>query len=58
MSTYSYLFKHIVIGDTAVGKSCLVSQFISNRVRDNHDITIGVEFGAKIIEHEKINIKL
>jgi len=49
MSAYSYLFKYIVIGDTGVGKSCLVLQFIDNRVRDNHDITIGVEFGAKIV---------
>ena len=58
MSAYSYLFKYIVIGDTGVGKSCLVLQFIDNRVRDNHDITIGVEFGAKIVQHENTNIKL
>jgi len=58
MSAYSYLFKYIVIGDTGVGKSCLVLQFIDNRVRDNHDITIGVEFGAKVVQHENTNIKL
>jgi Ras-related protein Rab-2A len=58
MSTYSYLFKYIVIGDTSVGKSCLVLKFIDDRVRTSHDITIGVEFGAKIVEHENTNIKL
>ena len=50
INTYSYLFKYIVIGDTAVGKSCLVLRFIDDRVRQNHDITIGVEFGAKTLQ--------
>ena len=58
MTTYSYLFKYIVIGDTSVGKSCLVLRFINDRVRQSHDITIGVEFGAKIVEHDNTNIKL
>ena len=28
MNSYNYLFKFIVIGDTGVGKSCIVLQFI------------------------------
>jgi len=28
MNNYNYLFKFIVIGDTGVGKSCVVLQFI------------------------------
>jgi GTPase SAR1 family protein len=34
--------KLIIIGDSAVGKSCLVLQFLENKSRDNHEITIGV----------------
>jgi Ras-related protein Rab-2A len=42
MSSYHYLFKFIVIGDSGVGKSCMVLQFIENRIREAHDVTIGV----------------
>ena len=49
MNNYDYLMKLIIIGDSAVGKSCLVLQFIENKSRDNHEITIGVQFGAKSI---------
>ena len=48
-SSYKFLFKSIVVGDTGVGKSCLVLQFIEKKIRENHDVTIGVEFGSKII---------
>lgn len=50
--SYSYLFKYIIIGDTGVGKSCLLLQFTDKRFRHDHDLTIGVEFGAKTIEIE------
>ena len=46
---YLYLFKLIIIGDASVGKSCLLLRFIDNKFRKNHELTIGVEFGAKII---------
>ncbi|CAD8110936.1 unnamed protein product [Paramecium primaurelia] len=56
--SYSYLFKFILIGDTGVGKSCLLLQFIDKRFRQKHEVTIGVEFGAKLIELDGLNIKL
>jgi GTPase SAR1 family protein len=58
MNSYHYLFKFIVIGDTGVGKSCVVLQFIENKTRIAHDVTIGVEFGAKTIKVGSKNIKL
>ena len=57
-SSYKFLFKSIVVGDTGVGKSCLVLQFIEKKIRQNHDVTIGVEFGSKIIRNKNENIKL
>lgn len=45
--SYHYLFKFIIIGDSGVGKSCLLLHFIDNKFRDKHDVTVGVEFGAK-----------
>ena len=52
------MFKLIVIGNSGVGKSCLVLQFIDKKARKNHDITIGVEFGAKVIKLKEKILKL
>lgn len=48
--SYSFLFKYIIIGDTSVGKSCLLLQFTDKRFRAQHDLTIGVDFGARMIK--------
>jgi Ras-related protein Rab-2A len=56
--SYSYLFKYIIIGDTGVGKSCLLLQFTDKRFRHDHDLTIGVEFGSRMIRIEDKDIKL
>lgn len=56
--SYAYLFKYIIIGDTGVGKSCLLLQFTDKRFRTDHDLTIGVEFGARLITIENKQIKL
>lgn len=58
MTSYSYLFKYIIIGDSAVGKSCLLLQFTDKRFQPVHDLTIGVEFGARMINIEGKQIKL
>jgi Ras-related protein Rab-2A len=56
--SYEYLFKFIIIGDTGVGKSCMLLQFTDNRFQPVHDLTIGVEFGAKLLNIEGKQIKL
>jgi len=56
--SYAYLFKYIIIGDTGVGKSCLLLQFTDKRFRPVHDLTIGVEFGARMITIDDRQIKL
>ena len=35
----------IIIGDTAVGKSCLLNRLTRNDFKQEHQITIGLEFG-------------
>ncbi|VBB19039.1 ras-related protein RABB1b [Yasminevirus sp. GU-2018] len=47
--SYDYLFKCIVVGDSGVGKSSLLLQFTDKRFNNTHDLTIGVEFGAKTV---------
>lgn len=56
--SYAYLFKYIIIGDTGVGKSCLLLQFTDKRFQPVHDLTIGVEFGARMISIDGKQIKL
>jgi len=56
--SYAYLFKYIIIGDTGVGKSCLLLQFTDKRFQQQHDLTIGVEFGARMITIDNKQIKL
>lgn len=58
MSQSNYVFKYIIIGDSGVGKSCLLLQFIDKRFEPLHDLTIGVEFGARLVPIQGKNVKL
>ena len=42
----------------AVGKSCILLQFTDNKFRYQHELTIGVEFGAKTININGKTIKI
>ncbi|KAI8642588.1 putative Rab11 family GTPase [Parasitella parasitica] len=54
---YDYLFKLVLIGDSGVGKSNLLSRFTTNEFNLESKSTIGVEFATKNIEIEKSSIK-
>jgi small GTP-binding protein len=49
---FDYIFKYIVIGNSGVGKSCIVNRFISDEYTEELESTIGVEFGAKVVQLE------
>ncbi|CDW79731.1 UNKNOWN [Stylonychia lemnae] len=55
---YDAQFKVIVIGDSGVGKSCIVQRLTQDMFKDDHQITIGVEFGAFVMKIEGKIIKL
>jgi len=57
-STYDYLFKFIIIGDAATGKSCILHRFIDDKFKKESTHTIGVEFGSKVVEVGGKNVKL
>lgn len=46
---HDLLFKVILIGDQAVGKSSILARATGNEFRDNYDATIGVEFGNFLV---------
>jgi len=49
---YDYLFKTVLIGDSGVGKSNLLSRFTKNEFNLESKTTIGVEFATKSIVNE------
>ena len=49
---YDYLFKVVLIGDSGVGKSNLLSRFTKNEFNLESKATIGVEFATKTITTE------
>tara|TARA_Y100000590_G_scaffold321111_1_gene363535 strand:+ start:109 stop:798 length:690 start_codon:yes stop_codon:yes gene_type:complete len=53
---FNYVFKYVVLGDTNTGKTCLTFRFVNNEFDEYHNITIGVEFGYKIIRVPPRNI--
>lgn len=53
-----YQLRYIIVGDIAVGKSCILLQFSSNQFREEHELTIGVEFAIKTLEVNNKFVKL
>ena len=47
---YDYLFKVVLIGDSGVGKSNLLSRFTRNEFCSESKSTIGVEFATRSLE--------
>uniref|UniRef100_A0A2P2IIR8 Uncharacterized protein n=1 Tax=Rhizophora mucronata TaxID=61149 RepID=A0A2P2IIR8_RHIMU len=52
-----YLFKIVLIGDSAVGKSNLLSRFARNEFDSNSKATIGVEFQTQGVDIDGKEIK-
>ncbi|RYR63465.1 hypothetical protein Ahy_A04g021264 isoform A [Arachis hypogaea] len=55
---YDYLFKLLLIGDSSVGKSCLLLRFADDSYIDSYISTIGVDFKIRTVELEGKTIKL
>jgi len=54
---YDYLYKVVLIGDSGVGKSNLLSRFTRNEFNLETKSTIGVEFATRSIQIEAKTIK-
>ena len=55
---YDYLFKLLLIGDSGVGKSCLLLRFADNTYTDSYISTIGVDFKIRTVEIDGKTVKL
>ncbi|KAK9880176.1 hypothetical protein WA026_010049 [Henosepilachna vigintioctopunctata] len=49
---FDYQFRLILIGDSTVGKSCLLKSFTDGKFSELSDPTVGVDFFARLIEVE------
>ena len=58
MSEYDYLFKVIVVGDGAVGKTAITIRFAEGRFEEHYKMTIGVDFAIKLLEIGGYKVKL
>jgi Ras-related protein Rab-1A len=55
---YDYLFKLLLIGDSGVGKSCLLLRFADDSYLESYISTIGVDFKIRTVELDGKTIKL
>lgn len=53
-----YLFKIILLGDSDVGKTCVVHRFHSGHFRERHHNTIGVDFSVRslLLDGKKVKV--
>ena len=58
MSAPAYIFKFIIVGNSAVGKSCMLLRFDEDRFQPIHDVTVGVTFSIKMVSIEGQDIKV
>ncbi|XP_066529699.1 ras-related protein Rab-25a [Hoplias malabaricus] len=55
--SYNFVFKVVLIGESGVGKSNLLSRFTKNEFNHDSRTTIGVEFSTRSIQLDTVTIK-
>ena len=56
--SHDFLFKLLIVGESGVGKTCMLLQFADKRFEETFLSTIGVDFKVKEIEVEGKRVKL
>ncbi|CAG2168511.1 unnamed protein product, partial [Oppiella nova] len=55
---YDYSFKLLLIGDSGVGKSCLMLRFADDKYIESINSTVGVDFKSRTIELDGKRVRL
>ena len=58
MSEPKYTFKILTLGESGVGKTCILRRFVENKFSKNHLATIGIDFKTKTISIKGYEVKL
>nr|XP_057903237.1 ras-related protein Rab-25-like [Doryrhamphus excisus]XP_057903238.1 ras-related protein Rab-25-like [Doryrhamphus excisus] len=56
--TYNFVFKVVLIGESGVGKSNLLTRFTKNEFNHDSRTTIGVEFSTRTVQLDNCTIKM
>lgn len=57
-SEYDHLFKILLIGDSGVGKSCLLLRFVDDAYTESYISTIGVDFKIRTLNLDGKTVKM
>ncbi|MHA1211415.1 MAG: GTP-binding protein [Candidatus Heimdallarchaeota archaeon] len=59
-SKFDYLFKTIVVGDGAVGKTAITYRYANDKFQENYKMTIGVDFTIKqmVVRDKRIKCQI
>jgi len=57
MGKANYFFKCVIVGNSGVGKTNLLSRFTKNEFSKDTKSTIGVEFSTRQIEHDGLTLE-
>ena len=57
-NSYELLYKIIIIGDTCVGKSNILSRYLKDEFREDSKSTVGVELGTKFLKVKDVGTKI
>ncbi|KRX03903.1 P-loop containing nucleoside triphosphate hydrolase [Pseudocohnilembus persalinus] len=55
---HDYVLKILILGESNVGKTCLLLKYVDDKFQTNHMPTIGIDFRNKIIRTQGKNVKL
>ena len=47
---YDYLFRLLLVGDSGVGKTCILIRFVENTFASSYISTIGIDFKIRTLE--------
>lgn len=55
---YDYMIRLIMVGDSEVGKTSLITRFTDEMFKEGHIATIGIDFRVKTLALDGKNVKL
>ena len=55
---YDYLLKILLVGDSGVGKSCVLLRFQYDAFESSYISTIGIDFQIKMVDIDGMRVKL
>ena len=55
---HQIVLKLLILGDSSVGKTCILLKYVDNKFEESNIATVGVDYMDKMIEYKNFNIKL